>query len=356
MSKVSKVVKNIKKITAITLAAIMICGIFSPSIVFASEANIINFEDFLVYEFTNELSEEYFDIENVEIDHNEIAIEVSAEDANVGQVSVEVEITLGGQYITLITHEYNAAGFLEERFHFIDLGQLEDFAGADGSHVEFTLYGAQQNGEEMELAPFVHLVEPGIRLGFDLTGRLLQLGQLAVVEGTAWLGLLTNVVMNGFPNVFGIFDGLLGGLLGGGGGGGLLGGLLGGGGGGGLLGGLMGFGELEAFGDHQDIQAFNYVPTHNFYAVMILNGEIFIGEGMDLDEAANRLRNGENIWSATAAEARELARLAGNRMPSFIQNDAINGLRTESFLDYILPNPRTGGRAYFGTNLRNGWW
>ena len=131
----------------------------------------------------------------------------------------------------------------------------------------------------------------------------------------------------------------------------LLGGLNSGG-----FGGLFGGAGRLAAHQAEDVNSMNHALTHTYFDFMILNGELYIGEGMDVNEAANRLRNGENVWSATAADAREVARLAGSRLPSLIHNDSRSGFRSEVYLDYIFPNPRTGGHAYFGLNLRNGWW
>ena len=363
----NKIVKNIIKSTAFILAVIMLGGILTPTIVFASAPNLVNLEDDLMYEFVNEFSDEYFEIENVDVYLNEITIEVSAEDPFGVPISAEIEITLGGEYIAVTTLEFNEAGFLEENVYYIDFSQLENFAGADGNHVEFAIH--EQMGDEIQMTPFnnqfdvtnvVNVTNNALGLAFDALNTLLRAGEVVALGGAAMVGLTADTLIDNVPIVGPLarlvlnteqalkgFDPS-----------------------GGLLGHQRFFGNLrngQAVGGvggatprgapqqgQQGLQTMN--QSHSHFTVAIVNGEIFIGEGMDLQEAANRLRNGENVWSATAAEAREVARLAGNNLPSLIQNDAPNGFSTELYLDHILPSPRTGGRSYFGTNLRRGWW
>ena len=335
--------KIVKKSAIFMLATMMLGGIFTPTFAFASEPNVTNFEDVLIDEFIEELSEEYFEIENVGINQNELAVEASSEHAYGGQISAEVEFTLGGEYITFTTQHYNAAGFLEEHEYYIDIRHMENFAGADGNLEDFIIHNIQTN-DEVQIGLFheggrqlpnttnainniVCKITDGVNLAADVLGGVLKTNEVVLIGGVTMVRLGVDFLIDTVPVI-----GPLARMV------------------------LNIEQAIKGFSHDPGVAPLQAMNNNSHFDFVIVNGEIYIGEGMDLTEAANRLRNGENVWSATAADAREVARLAGHRLPSLIHNDARSGFRTEVYLDHITPSPRTGGRAYFGTNLRRGWW
>jgi len=336
-------IENIKKSTTFILAVAMLGGIFTPTMAFAS-GSYTNFEDVLMDEFIEEFSEENFEIENVDVHLNELAVEVSTENEYGDQISAEVELTLGGEYIFFTTQHYNEVGFLEEHQYYIDVRHMQNFAGADGNLADFVIHNAQTN-EEVQIDLFheggrqlpntsaaidyvVCQVTYGVNLAFDLLGGFLNKQEVVLIGGVTMVRVGVDYVIDTVP--------------------------------------IIGPLARMVLNIEQAIKGFSHDPgvvplqtmnqTHSHFNFFVIDGEIYIGEGMDVNEAANRLRNGESVWSATATDAREAAWLAGHRLPSLIHNDARSGFRTELYLDHITPSPRTGGRAYFGTNLRRGWW
>ena len=307
MGKVNKLINNIKKNTAVILSLAVLCStVLLPGVAFASEDGTSEIENILI----EELSEENIEVESIEISAGEVVLEVSAEDADGEEVSAVVEFVPGEAYIYLVTLEYNSEGILEEREFIVDLNELEDYAGADGESIEFVIQDIETNeifeynSDEGELSGVITLL--ALKIGGAAIVGLLGLGLLKVVGGVLWLCLKK----------------------------------------------LKGNGNNNG-GDNGNGNDFSINFSH--FEVMISGNQIYLGAGMDLRAAATRLRNGGNVWSATAAEARAAANLATNRLPSLIQNNSTFGRRTNWYLDHIQPTPRTGGHSYFGTNLRRGW-
>ena len=321
----SKVNKFIKRSTAGVLAMATLAGGIAPGIVFAAEDSVSELEAVL--------SEENIEIASVDVYLDEISLELTSEDADGAEISATIEFSPGDSHITIIAVDYN----LETREFIIDLSDMEDHAGANGENLELLIQDVE-TGETFEfdtdegalsagLPNFLGglfdgvttFIIGGILLGVELVTTLFQLGELTIMEGIIWLSLAASLLTT-IP----ILGPILGGI----------------------------FGIFGLFGGAQGFQAANSAHTH--FAVMTYNGMYYIGEGMTLNEAGNVLRAGGNVWTQTAAGARSAANLAGSRLPSLIQNNSLTGRRVNMYLDHILPTPRTGGQAYFGTNMRRG--
>ena len=334
----NKINKFVKKSTAGVLAVATLAGGIAPGLVFAATA-----ED-PVNEIEVLLSEENIEISSVDVYLDEITLGLTAETATGEEILAEVEFSPGDSHITIITFDHN----LEAREFVIDLSELEDHAGANGENLELVIQDVE-TGETFEFdtdegvlsadfpnfldglfAGVGYFIMGGIMLGVDLVTTLFELGELIVIEGVIWLSL-TGSLLTSIP----ILGPILGGLLN------VAGGIWNG-----IFGGIFGGRNQQSF------QAANNSYTH--FAVMTHEGVYYIGEGLTLAQAAEVLQAGGDVWSETVAAARSAANLAGNRLPSLIQNDSRTGRRVNMYLDHILPTPRTGGNAYFGNNFRRG--
>ena len=326
----NKVNNFLKKSTAGLLALATLAGGIVPGVVFAAEDSVSELEVLL--------SEENIEITSVDVNLDEISLELTAETATGEDVSVEVEFSPGDSHITIIAFEYNDEGVLEAHEFVIDLGNMENHAGANGENLEFLIQDVE-TGEIFEYnmdagilssrdCVFIgcitlsEIVLGGIRVAIEFVESLLMIGEIIIMEGVIWLSL-TASLLTAIPII------------------------------GPILGGIFGiFGLFGGGGNAQGFQVVNSDHTH--FNVMIDSGMYYIGEGLTLNEAAEVLRAGGNVWTQTAAGARAVANLAGSRLPSLIQNNSLTGRRANMYLDHILPTPRTGGNAYFGTNLRRG--
>jgi len=319
----SKVINYIKKGTAVILAVVMVGNIFASgsNIAFALEEQLSELEEQLIEDLSEELGDENIEVENLEVSLDEIVVEVSVEDATGEEVYAAIEFAPGDTYITLITLEYNDDGFLEEREYIVDISEMEDYAGLDGEDLEFLIEDVE-TGEifeyDMDEGVLSIFWMGGLKLGLSAIGGLLFIGKVMIFGGILWKVKFPPLTCRPRPCPCPCPP----------------------------WNGNGGNGENGANGNN---------GAYNYFEAMTHDGTILIGSGLSTAEAAARLRSGENTWSPTVSEARGVARQAGNRLPFGTHNDSRpNGRRDNCYMSYVLPSPRTGGRAYFGNTLRRG--
>ena len=316
MSEIQQFINNLKKNIAFIIAMCLIFTSVIPVVAHASEEQLEEFEEILIEELSEELSEENIEIERVDISLDEIVVEVSTENVDGEEVLTMLEFAPGATEITLITRDYEE-GVIEEREFVIDLSEMEDYIGTDTEAIEFVIEDVNTgevfeiDTEEGVLSSFAFVIAAvGIKIGVGAFLSLLALGKFVIIFGKIWKVLCPQrpcrpivICPPELPLCF----------------------------------------------------PSTTTSNYNHFEAMMYDGNIVIGEGLNLTSASNRLSNGEDTWSTTANHARSVARGAANRMPSAILNNARpNGRRSNLYMNHILPNPRTGGHAYFGLTVRRG--
>ena len=318
ITKMSKIVNYIKKSTALILAITMIANVIFPgSFVNASDEQLSDLEELLI----EELSEDNIEVESIDFSLDEIVVEVSVEAENGNEIFTTVEFAPGDTSITLTILEYSDEGVLEERVFIVDLSEMEDLAGADGENIEFVIEDVE-TGEifecDLDEGVLSSLILSGLKAGLLVTKGLFSGGFVIILLGKVWKPVCKPKLCRPRPPVCPP-----------------------------VCPPINGNGNGNGNG-YDDIDG-----TH--FEAVFHDGSVLIGESLSFTEAVARLRNGQNVWSPRISEARDAARQAGNRIPIGIRNDAFpSGRRTNCYMYHIIPNPATGGRAYFGFNQRRG--
>jgi len=293
-----KIFNFLKSKIAITLSFAILVTTIVPNIARASEEQLDELEELLIYE----LSEENIEVESVDIYLDEISIEVSVENADGYEAYATLEFAPGDTDITLYVEGYNENGDWEEREFTVDLTNVDDYMGEDDGILEVTI-------EDVETGEVLEYDSEYGELSGVITATMVSAGIIASLATLAWL-LTIGVVV--------------------------------------IIAGMVWMRATEATESRRSRDALHF-------RARIHRGHVVIGRRLTNAQAATRLRNGNDTWSPVRARARTVARNAsGGRTPINDPAHYRNGSRNNRYMPHYHPNPRTGAHAFFGFSATRG--
>jgi len=301
-----KILSVLKSKVALTLSAVILVTTIVPSAVRASEEQLSELEELLIYE----LSEENIEVEDINIYLDEVVIDVSVKNVDNEVVSATIEFAPGDSYITFFVEAYNDDGIFEVREFIVDLTDVEDYMGSSDGIIEVTVEDVN-TGEIFEYNSYYGVLADVIYPSMVLAGII---ASLATLQALLVVGLVVIIVS------------------------------------------VVWLVAVEADTTKRKV-------SFKHFRARIHKGQVVVSKGISTTTARNRLRNGNNTWSPVRSDARKVAQKAsgtlanGNqRTPFGPENHASpNGLRGNLYMYHYHPNPRANrGHAFYGFTVKEG--